>query len=300
MSGRHGSSAPTVLSAEAPAFSCSSLVHVYRVAGTDVAALRGVDLVVQPGQRVALLGPSGSGKSTLLTIVAGIVRPSAGRAEIFGTDLSRASARSLHELRRSTLGLMLQGASTNLLLHETATGNILWALRGSPRGSAAVGREVLEAGGLSIDARPVGAMSPSEQQVVALAVAMAGLPRLLLADEPTSQLDDVARDRLLDVMVDVAAAQGTAILLVTHDETVAGRMQRMIHLRDGRVGEEETETGRYAVVGADGSIQLPEALRAAWPAGSLVSVESSGPDELRIRSADSAREPRSGLPGGSS
>ncbi|KQO62719.1 ABC transporter ATP-binding protein [Curtobacterium sp. Leaf261] len=268
------------------AFRAAGLVHVYREAGTDVAALRGVDLTVAAGARIALLGPSGSGKSTLLTIAAGIMRPSAGRVSVFGTDLGSASERDLRRLRGGTLGLMLQGASVNLLLHETAIGNVTWATRGTANSSTRIGRHVLRAGGIADDGRLVSAMSPSEQQTVALAVAMAPRPRLLLADEPTSQLDDEARDRLLDVLVETAEAQGTAVLVVTHDEQVAARMQRMIHLRDGRIGEEATDRGRYAVVGTDGSIQIPEALRAAWPAGSLVTVEQGDGDTLRIVRAD--------------
>lgn len=266
------------------ALHCQGLVHVYREADTDVAALRGIDVVVEAGQRIALLGPSGSGKSTLMAIVAGIMRPSAGRIQVFGTDLGRASERELSALRRDTLGLMLQGAATNLLLHEDAEANLAWALRGVKRGDVRVGRRVLRTIGLQRDHRPVAALSPSEQQTVALAVAMAGRPRLLVADEPTSQLDDVSRDRLLDVLVETAAAEGTATLVVTHDEAVARRMQRMIHLRDGRIGEEATALGRFAVVGADGSIQLPIALRDDWPAGSLVAIDEIEPGELRLRS----------------
>jgi putative ABC transport system ATP-binding protein len=269
-----------------PALRCSGLVHVYREAGTDVAALRGIDLVIEPGQRVALLGPSGSGKSTLLTIVAGIMRPSAGKATVFGTDLGSAREGDLRRLRGSTLGLMLQGASTNLLLHESPRANVAWALKGKKRGSAGVADELLDAAGLRADDRPTREMSPAEQQIVALAVAMAARPRLLLADEPTSQLDDDERDKLLDLLVDIADRQGTAVLVVTHDELVASKMQRSIHLRDGRVGEEATATGRYAVIGADGSIQLPEALRGEWTAGRLVSVDSETPGEIRIRAAD--------------
>jgi ABC-type lipoprotein export system ATPase subunit len=271
---------------EVPALRCSGLVHVYREAGTDVAALRGIDLVVEPGQRVALLGPSGSGKSTLLTVVAGIMRPSAGKVAVFGTDLGSAREGDLRRLRAGTLGLMLQGASTNLLLHEPASANVEWALRGVARGSEQVADQLLDAAGLRDDDRPVGAMSPAEQQMVALAVAMSTRPRLLLADEPTSQLDDADRDRLLDLLVEIADQQGTAVLLVTHDEIVASRMQRSIHLRDGRIGEEATAAGRYAVIGADGSIQLPEALRAEWVAGSLVSIDSVEPGEIRIRAAE--------------
>lgn len=270
------------------AFRASGLVHVYREAGTDVAALRGVDLDVRPGARIALLGPSGSGKSTLLTIAAGIMRPSAGRVAVFGTDLGSASERDLRRLRGDTLGLMLQGAPVNLLLHETAHANLVWATRGTADPSTRVGRHVLRAGGIADDGRPVAVMTPSEQQTVALAVAMAPRPRLLLADEPTSQLDDDARDRLLDVLVETAESQGTAVLVVTHDEQVAARMQRMIHLRDGRIGEEATEHGRYAVVGTDGSVQIPEALRSDWPAGALVRVEQGEDDSLRIRRAERA------------
>jgi putative ABC transport system ATP-binding protein len=264
---------------------CSGLVHVYREAGTDVAALRGVDLVVPAGQRVAVLGPSGSGKSTLLSVAAGVTRPSAGRAEIFGTDIASARASEVRRLRRGTLGLMMQGTAANLLLHEDASGNLRWAA-GRSRDALRVGRRVLRAGGLADDRRPVGALTPTEQQVVALAVALAPRPRLLLADEPTSRLGPGARDALLDLLVETTEASGTSVLLVTHDDDVAARMQRMVHLRDGRVGEEATAAGRWSVVGTDGSLQLPQALRTDWTDGTLVSVEEVAPGELRIRRSE--------------
>lgn len=275
----------------APALLCEGLVHVYRESDTDVAALRGIDLVVDEGQRIALLGPSGSGKSTLMAIVAGILRPSAGRVTVFGTDIGKARERQLTRLRRSTLGLMLQGAATNLLLHEDAEANLAWAVRGVGRGDTHLGRRVLRSSDLHRDQRPVGRMSPSEQQTVALAVAMAGRPRLLIADEPTSQLDDSARDHLLDVLIETARAEGTSTLIVTHDEQVASRMQRMIHLRDGRVGEEASDRGRFAVVGADGSVQLPTELRDLWPAGSFVSITQTAPGQLRLTIEENEASP---------
>ena len=262
---------------------CQGLVHVYREAGTDVAALRGVDLVVPAGQRVAVLGPSGSGKSTLLSIVAGVTRPSAGRAEVFGTDLATARPSTIGRLRRGMLGLMMQGAPANLLLHDDAVGNVAWAVGSRERDDLRVGRRVLRAAGLVGDPRPVGLLTPTEQQVVALAVALAPRPRLLLADEPTSRLGPEARDALLDLLVETTEEAGTAVLVVTHDDAVAARMQRMVHLRDGRVGEEATAEGRWSVVGTDGSLQLPQALRADWSDGALVSVEQVAPGELRVR-----------------
>lgn len=284
----HSAARPISASADALALRCAGLVHVYREAGTDVAALRGIDLVVEAGQRVALLGPSGSGKSTLLAIVAGIMRPSAGKASVFGTNLATAKEGDLRRLRGGTLGLMLQGASTNLLLHESPEANVAWALKGRWRGSARIANQLLDAAELRATNRPTREMSPAEQQIVALAVAMAARPRLLLADEPTSQLDDNERDTLLDLLVEIAGEQGTAVLLVTHDDLVASRMQRSVHLRDGRIGEEATASGRYAVIGADGSVPLPEALRAEWTAGRLVSVDTVTPGEIRIRAAENA------------
>jgi ABC-type lipoprotein export system ATPase subunit len=263
---------------------CTDLVHVYRSDGTDVAALRGIDLVVRPGARVALLGESGSGKSTLLSIASGLVRPSAGRVEIFGVDVGAASEDTLAELRAGELGMMLQGAPTNLLMHETALGNIEWAIRGRANASREIGYRILEQGGVVLDGGKVSTLSPAEQQITALAVVMAGVPRLLLADEPTSRLDDRSRDRLLDLLVDVTEQMETAVLVVTHDGVVANRMQRMIHLREGRIGEEEYASGRYSVVSEDGAVHLPEALLERWPAGSLLSVREVD-DEIRITRA---------------
>jgi putative ABC transport system ATP-binding protein len=268
------------------AFRAAGLVHVYREAETDVAALRGVDLAVPPGQRVALLGPSGSGKSTLLTIAAGLMRPSAGTVRVWDQDLGTARPRDLDRLRRDVLGLMLQGTDVNLLRHESAAANVAWAVRGTPGRDASIGERVLRAGRVPDDDRPVARLGASQRQTVALAVALATRPRLLLADEPTSRLDDDARDRLLDLLVEETDRDGIAVLLVTHDEDVARRMQRMVHLRDGRVGEEDSGSGRRAVVAADGSIPIPEHLRAGWPTGSLVSVEPDGTGGLRVRRAE--------------
>lgn len=270
---------------------CAGLVHVYRVAGTDVAALRGVDIDVGPGERIALLGPSGSGKSTLLTVIAGLRRPSAGTVEIDGRDIGRATNRQLHAYRADTAGLMLQGALSNLLPWATPVENIDYATRGKGRPQTVV--DVLAVAGIGGERRPVAALDSASQQVVALAVAMASAPRLLLVDEPTSQLDDQDRDVLLDALVDVTAAFGTTVLVVTHDEDVASRMQRMVRMRDGRVGSEGLRHEQFAVIGADGSLQLPEGLSTAWPPGSRVEVTPVSATQLRIDMRDERNaEPR--------
>jgi ABC-type lipoprotein export system ATPase subunit len=260
------------------------VVHVYRVSGTDVAALRGVDLSVAPGERVALLGPSGSGKSTLLSVVAGLRRPSAGSVLVDGADIARFTEAQLYDYRTRSLGLMMQGTVSNLLPYATPEENVRFvAGRRRGRPSVSPGTAALEAAGLASDRRPVSALSRAEQQATALAVAMAGEPRLLLVDEPTSQLDDDARESLLDTLVEATSSAGTTLLMVTHDENVAHRMQRMVRMRDGRVGAEGQRHEQYAVIGADGSVQLPEELLAGWPAGSTVSVEAASADEIRIR-----------------
>jgi ABC-type lipoprotein export system ATPase subunit len=262
----------------------AGVVHVYRVAGTDVAALRGVDLSVAPGERVALLGPSGSGKSTLLSVVAGLRRPSAGSVLIDGQDIARFSESQLYDYRSDSLGLMMQGALSNLLPYASPRENVAFVSgRARSRAGHEITGEALAAAGLADERRPVAALSRADQQATALAVAMAGSPRLLLVDEPTSQLDDDARENLLDTLVQTTTAVGTTLLMVTHDEQVAHRMQRMVRMRDGRVGAEGQRHEQYAVIGADGSVQLPEELLASWPAGSTVSVKASSAEEITIR-----------------
>lgn len=253
------------------------VVHVFRVSGTDVAALRGADLHVDAGEHVALLGPSGSGKSTLLSIVAGLRRPSAGSVLIDGIDIARASERRLYDYRAKTVGLMLQGAASNLLPYTTPAENVYFA-------TGAVGRDnpVLRAAGLSDETRPVSRLDRVSQQATALAVAMAGRPRLLLVDEPTSQLDDLARDQLLDAMAEVTRSTGTTLLMVTHDEEVASRLERSVRMRSGRVGSEGERDEQYAVVGADGSVQLPEELLESWPAGSRVEITAVSPTRIHL------------------
>jgi putative ABC transport system ATP-binding protein len=268
---------------------CAGVVHVYRAAGTDIAALRGIDLHVRAGAQVALLGASGSGKSTLLTLVAGIRQPSAGAIRVDGRDIARLGERDLHAYRANTVGTLLQGAADNLLTFATAVDNVRHAQRVRRRGKVRLGVDaLLDAVELPAPQRrlPVQHLSPSRQQLVAMAVALANAPRLLVADEPTSQLDEVARDRLLDALLAFVGLLGTTVLVVTHDAAVAARMQRTLHLNAGLVGSEEGAGERFAVLGRDRSLQLPAEVAPSWSQGSRLRVEELDGDELRITRVD--------------
>ena len=253
--------------------STQRLVHIYRSEGHEVAALSGVDLEVGAGEMVGLLGPSGAGKSTLLSLLAGVFRPSAGKVFVGSVELSAAGPRQLDELRALEVSLMLQGASRNLLPYFTPLENVEFA-QGAAR---AAGKDlpdpadVLAAVGLVADAeRPLSELSPGHLQLAALAVAMAPRPGLLLADEPTSQLEHSARDLVLERMSVLNRELGTTVVLVTHDPDVAAYLPRTITIRDGRVGGEGRSGEEYAVVTPDGFLPLPLHVREHLLPGTLV------------------------------
>ena len=249
------------------------LVHIYRTEGHEVAALSGVDLDVAPGEMVGLLGPSGAGKSTLLSLLAGVFRASAGKVHIGDLELSSASARELDEMRAGEVSLMLQGATRNLLPYLTPLDNVRFAQDAARRAGKDVPDpgDVLARVGLEAEAaRPLGTLTPGHLQLAALAVAIASRPGLLLADEPTSQLDHEARDRVLGCMREINRDLGTTVVLVTHDPDVVANLSRTITIRDGRVGGEGRSGEEYAVVTPDGFLPLPLHVRDDLAPGTLV------------------------------
>jgi len=255
--------------------STRGLVHIYRSEGHDVAALSGIDLSVRAGEMIALLGPSGAGKSTLLTLLGGLFRPSAGKIHIGDHELSGLTSAELDRLRAQEVSLMLQGASRNLLPYLTPRQNVEFAQRAARRLSTNLPEvgEVLERVGLAEHAdRELAELTPGHLQLAAVAVAIATGPAVLLADEPTSQLDHEARDTVLRVLAEISAQQGTTIVLVTHDPQVAAVMPRTVTIRDGRIGGEGRAGEEYAVVTADGFVHLPDHVLAALPPGTLVRV----------------------------
>lgn len=265
---------------------CSGLVVVFPVDGAEVVALRGVDLTIGAGETVALLGPSGAGKSTLLSVLAGLQRPTAGAARVRGRDLARLSARDLGRLRAGEVGLVLQKPATNLLGHATASANLRFAQSAtgrSRRDARARSRALLEAVGLDhAAARPARLLSGGEQQRLAVAVALAGEPGLLLADEPTSQLDAESGAAVVAVLLAAAREQGTTVVAVTHDPAVGTALGRTVTIRDGRVGSEGRAGRDYVVVGREGGLQLPVDVLDLLPPGSLVRTVRT-PDGLLLQ-----------------
>lgn len=253
---------------------CEGVVHIYPASGKDmddVVALRGVDLDVDPGEFVALLGPSGSGKSTVLGLLAGVLRPSAGRVLIGEHDVGRMPARSLGALRGPVVATVLQNPSRNLLSYATVRQNVQFAA--APKADRRRPDELLDRLGLQHLANKVaGRLAGGEQQRVAIAAAVCSGAKLLLADEPTSQLDAAGRDEVIALVEQVNRELGATVVLVTHDPHVAQRSARAVTIRDGRVGAEGRHGREYAVVGRDGALQLPPDVLAEFPPGTLLEV----------------------------
>lgn len=265
---------------------CEEVVQIYPAADSEVVALRGVDLDIEPGTSLALLGPSGSGKSTLLNILAGLMTPSAGRVWLGDREIGSLPPRDVAQLRARDVGVVLQGATRNLLPYASPAQNVQFARGARSPGQHGTGRgahELLSLLGLDdVADHPLHTLSAGALQRVALAAAVANEPGLLLADEPTSQLDPASRDAVLDLLARINAQLATTVVIVTHDPAVAGRMGRQITMRYGRVGQEGRHGAEYAVVGRDGAVHLPEHLLDSWPPGTLVEVVTED-DDLRLR-----------------
>lgn len=213
------------------------LARRYQMGKTDVNALRGVDLTILPGEFVALVGPSGSGKSTLLHLIGGLVRPTAGSITVNGLELGRSSDHQLVRYRRDTLGFVFQ--NFNLLPIKRAWENVAvpLMLAGMPLAERkARALTILGQLGLAHRAehRP-SELSGGEQQRVAIARALANHPRLLLADEPTGNLDSHTGAEIMALLQNLVREEGLTLLLVTHDPGIAGYADRTITLRDGTI-----------------------------------------------------------------
>ena len=254
---------------------CSGLYKIYKAAGLEVVALRGLELVVYEGEIIAIVGASGSGKSTLLNILAGYDAPSAGTARVGDYDLLNMTNQEIVDYRRHEVGFIWQETSRNLFPYLSAAENVElpMVLTGVPQQERTDrAKELLEIVGLGhrLGHKPE-QLSGGEQQRVAIAVSLANQPPLLLADEPTGELDDLTGQEILDLFNEVNQQLGTTIVIVTHDPAVATSVGRAITIRDGktstettrkisfqrRVGGSASDTEEFLIVDSTGAVQIP-------------------------------------------
>ncbi|GFN30220.1 ABC transporter ATP-binding protein [Paenibacillus xylaniclasticus] len=260
---------------------CDGLVKIYKTAELEVVALQGLDLKVDDGELMAIIGTSGSGKSTLLNMLGGLDRPSAGKLFVDGKDMLTMSERALIRYKRETVGFVWQNNARNLIPYLTAQENVELPILLKGRRRKARALELLDAVGLQHRRHNrLSELSGGEQQRVAIAIALANEPKLLLADEPTGSLDSKTANQVLDLFRRLNRELGLTIVIVTHDPQLARKVDRVVAIRDGRTSSEmlrsvsaeaesiaslEHEESaadthiEYAVIDKTGRLQIPAA-----------------------------------------
>ncbi|HEU4321157.1 MAG TPA: ABC transporter ATP-binding protein [Acidimicrobiia bacterium] len=258
----------------APLILCDNLVKIYKVADLEVVALQGLDLMVDEGEFIAIVGASGSGKSTLLNILGGLDTPSAGGVRVSNYDLLDLTGAQRTSYRRRVIGFVWQQTARNLLPYLTARENVEMPMTldgGKAKYRRHRALELLDQVGLADrqDHRP-SELSGGEQQRVAIATAIANNPKVVFADEPTGELDTSTSAEIFDVLQTVNKESGVTIVVVTHDPLVAEHVNRTVAIRDGRTssevlrrtevdaeGEHRTIAEEFAVLDRVGRLQLP-------------------------------------------
>jgi putative ABC transport system ATP-binding protein len=280
---------------------CEGLVHIYKSRDVEVVALQGLDLAVAPGEVVAIVGRSGSGKTTLMNILAGAETPSAGAAVVAGHDLTRMGEQERDAYRHDVVGYVLQRSQSNLAPDLSAIENVMLPIRGgASEQRRRRARELMDAMAVvALAERRPAELSGGEAQRLAVAVAMANEPRLLLADEPTAELDEVAASRLLADLRSLLRARGTTAVLVTHDRNVEQHANRVIQIRDGRTstetrwraGEDGLISDEVLILDRAGRLQLPKSFVEKLHLRGRVRAHIDG-DEVRLRRVDDGEESR--------
>jgi ABC-type lipoprotein export system ATPase subunit len=301
---------------------CDRLVRIYAADGIEVQALQGLDLLIADGELTAIVGASGSGKSTLMNILAGLDAPTAGRARVAGHDLGSMTPRERLGYRRATVGFLWQQTARNLLPYLTARQNVIMPMRFAGLGRRTRARragDLLDLLGLAHCAgRTPAELSGGEQQRAAIATALANQPRVLLADEPTGELDSATAREVFGALQQANSELGVTVLVVTHDPAVSTEVRRTIAIRDGRTSSETLrhdsadEHGNatrhaveYAVLDRAGRVQLPREMTDALGMRDRVRLQQ-GPGHIGVwpdqpggagQPGDAGRPEEAGPPG---
>ncbi len=262
-----------------PMILADNLVKIYKTAELEVLALQGLDLRVERGELLAIIGNSGSGKSTFLNMLGGLDTPSAGRLFVDGKNLFTMTEKQLVEYKRDTVGFVWQNNARNLLPYLSALENVMTPMQfGAEKKKKERALELLEMVGMSHKkASRLSQLSGGEQQRIAIAIALANSPKLLLADEPTGSVDRKTADYILDVFRHLNRDMGQTIVIVTHDVALSKQVQRVIAIRDGKFSSErilkeqysledaavvnwqEVETQEeFAIIDRSGRVQIPK------------------------------------------
>ncbi len=280
---------------------CENLVKIYKTHETEVVALQGLDLTVEQGEFMAIIGNSGSGKSTLMNMIGGLDRPSAGTLLVDGKDLLKFSEKDYVRYKRETVGFIWQNNARNLIPYMTALENVqLPMVLSSQKERRERARELLDLVNLPHrwNSR-LNQLSGGEQQRVAIAIALANKPKLLLADEPTGAVDSRTADLILSIFRDINEQMGVTIMIVTHDLSLSRKVDRIVAIRDGRTSSEYVRRRSYldemreiegygageqeqhvelAVVDSTGRLQIPRDY--------LTSLGVQGRSRLRVEMED--------------
>ena len=269
-------------SASEPMIIAQNLVKIYKTRDIEVLALQGLDLTVERGELMAVIGNSGSGKSTFLNMLGGLDVPSAGKLFVDGRNLFEMTARQKEIYKRETVGFVWQNNARNLFPYLSAIENVMTPMlltKEKKRRERA--EELLDIVGMSHRKNSrLGELSGGEQQRVAIAIALANNPKLLLADEPTGSVDKDTADRIFDIFRKLSTEMGVTVVIVTHDVRLSKKVNRVVAIRDGRIsserilreqykdvftsdniswGNEETQD-EYVILDRAGRLQIPEKL----------------------------------------
>ena len=229
-----------------PMIQAEGLVKIYKTKETEVLALQGLDLVVEEGELTALIGNSGSGKSTFLNMIGGLDKPSAGSLIVGGKNLFTMSEAELVKYKRETVGFVWQNNARNLLPYLPAVENVMMPMYlSSEKKKREKAMELLEMVGMAHKKNNrLNTLSGGEQQRIAIAIALANSPKLLLADEPTGSVDPSTANYIFDVFRELNK-NGQTILIVTHDVTLSKKVQRVVAIRDGKISSERILKEKY-------------------------------------------------------